>query len=506
MIIPIALLVSCLKLLLIPAYHSTDFEVHRNWLAITHSLPIKKWYFENTSEWTLDYPPFFAWFEYLLSFPAQLFDKNMLVVENINYDSKRTVQFQRLSVIFMDLIYLYGVYGCSKIVPKGWRAHVLLILLSTNCGLIMVDHIHFQYNGFMYGILLISISYMWTENYLKSAFFFSVLLNLKHIYLYAAPAYFVYLLRNYCLRSKSISGALGSKQCWMNTIKLGSIVVGVFFVSFYPFLDHIPQVISRLFPLKRGLCHAYWAPNFWALYNVADKAAFIIASKMGFELSATKAAMTGGLVQEYSHSVLPNITPLTSVALTLLTTLPCLIKLWRLKSGPDFIRCIVLCSLTSFAFGYHVHEKAILMAVIPLTLLSVLDSFDGRIFLILSTVGHFSLFPLLFPLNLLIVKSLLFFIYTLFSFYSLANVFTSSIRENSIPLLSIPESLYLLGLGLVYLYENLIHYLLGLSDSLPFLPLMIISVYCSVGVMYCWLRYYIYFLYRPVTQKKEKTK
>ena len=196
------IIVSCVKVLYIPSYKSTDFEVHRNWLAITHSLNLSSWYRDDTSQWTLDYPPYFAYFEWALSQAARVVDKEMLVVTNLEHDTKATIMFQRMSVMVTDLVYALGAKQCAQTLSK--RAHhqpLIILLLLTNIGLFMVDHIHFQYNGFLSGVLLLSISSLASQQYLVSGLLFSALLMLKHIYLYIAPAFIVYMFRSYCFKS-----------------------------------------------------------------------------------------------------------------------------------------------------------------------------------------------------------------------------------------------------------------------------------------------------------------
>ncbi|XP_065836270.1 dolichyl pyrophosphate Glc1Man9GlcNAc2 alpha-1,3-glucosyltransferase-like isoform X4 [Oscarella lobularis] len=319
----IVAIASALKLLFIPAYRSTDFEVHRNWLAITHSLPIDRWYYESTSEWTLDYPPFFAWFEWLLSIVASRVDPAMLVVSNLNYASNACIVFQRVSVIVADFVLAFATRTyCSTLgVASSRRAFTLAVLILLNAGLLIVDHIHFQYNGLLLGLLLLSIARLKQERVLEGAFWFAVLLNMKHIFLYVAPAYILYLFRSYCFQdTQRQTGWLPRFSTFLPSrlLRLGAIVTAVFAVSFGPFIamGQLPQVMSRLFPLKRGLTHAYWAPNVWALYNFADKTTSMLTRS-----ASSRPSTTGGLVGDVEHVVLPSVPPIAALLLTTVSIL-----------------------------------------------------------------------------------------------------------------------------------------------------------------------------------------
>ena len=75
---------------------------------------------------------------------------------------------------------------------------------------------------------------------------------------------------------------------------------------------------------------------------------------------------------------------------------PALIKLFFEPTWNTFVSALTLCGYASFLFGWHVHEKAILLVIIPFSLVALKDRRYLGAFRPLAVSGHVSLFPLLF--------------------------------------------------------------------------------------------------------------
>ncbi|CAL8074176.1 unnamed protein product [Calicophoron daubneyi] len=397
--------------------------------------------------------------------------------------------------------------------------HRLLLteaLFAFNYGLILIDHIHFQYNGMLFGILLLSAAFLVEEKYIKAAVCFTFLLNLKHIFLYLAPVYFVYILFNYCFGQRKFIASL------VNTSMVGIAVLSTTLLSFGPFLytNQGQQVISRLFPFGRGLSHAYWAPNYWALYNSAEK--LLSASNNFFhfwpEVNSSKASMTGGLVREFTFEILPNIRPHHTMCISLLFMLPNLVRCAR-KSAAFSKRCssdsyveyliaLVAAAWSCFMFGWHVHEKAILMVLLPLNLLAMAVPNYRFLAFYATTLGHYSLIPLIPTKAEMPAVVSMFLAYTAIHWLTLFRLHPASKAAGNqrhmtdgVSFFRRLGQLHLWGLIVLFIFTRIIFPLTTWDRRLPFFPLMATSAYTALGLWFALL----YFLSSTVLGSHSKS-
>ncbi|SCU85455.1 LAME_0D01398g1_1 [Lachancea meyersii CBS 8951] len=510
-----------LKLLLIPGYYSTDFDVHRNWLALTNKLPIKQWYFEDTSPWTLDYPPFFAHFEWFLSqfVPRWVQQDGCLdIVETGNFGLP-TVMFQRITVIVSELLLFVAlqIYINKSSLSERSANFVVASSIVLSPGFLIIDHIHFQYNGFLFSILIAAILAAKHQRYLLCGFFFATALCFKHIFLYLAPSFFAFLLRVYVLdfsnfKFKSYYDLISIVQ-WKNLFKLAGVVLAVFGVCFAPLISQWSQLLTRLFPFSRGLTHAYWAPNFWALYSLLDKVLTLIILKVPYIhkcltqiiapplIPATIQEIkwklqqynvgTKGLVQDVYFVILPQIQPKLTFLLTLFYQVLAIIPVLFSPSFKRFIGSLTLCGFASFLFGWHVHEKAIMLVIIPFSFLVTSDRRLLTPFRLVVSAGYVSLFPLLHESSDFLLKLLYTLVWSIIYFLALRQVtkMSSSVQRRVfffdrfalfyiIMLVPMVIAVQLLD-GLKWRYSIL--------QKFEFAGLMIYSIYCSIGILSSWV-------------------
>jgi alpha-1,3-glucosyltransferase len=486
-------------------------------------------------------------------------DADMLNYRKLEYASLQTIYFQRLSVIATDGLLLYAVYrylssyttNISSSQSLAISRIQVFLVIAFNSALLLVDHVHFQYNGMLLGLLILCFYFASTRQYLSLAVAFSSLVLMKHLFAPLALVFGVHLLNFYCCYDQEY----GLKQSYLEAVRRFMILIVIaalmLAAAFIPILlsaltysklsygEVLAQIISRLFPFGRGLVHAYWAPNFWAIYCITDK----VLSKLLHAIPSSKSYLslqndtkesgyssTSGLVGNFRFDVLPSVEPAICLLLMLVAIISSLLQILKrypatssntrnkdpiVLTTKKLIQVSVFVSMSSFMLGYHVHEKAIIVPMIcqAILLIHTRDDHDHddpydmmnknsstvSIFLLLSMIGTYSLFPLFVNLQEFFTKTFLWLAYNSMAYFFFGDLLTG----HDAWIYNICGTILLL----VFVYAEIFHpAAVAIDDEvmfsllpaaaphiqrlkqLEFFPLMLTSVSCAMMLCYVWLR------------------
>ncbi|KAI8086269.1 glycosyl transferase [Halteromyces radiatus] len=435
-----------------------DYEAQRHWMEITTHLPLQQWYRYDLQWWGLDYPPLTAYHSWLCGKIGGFIQSEWFALDTSRgYESPESKFFMRTTVIISELlIYIPAVFVFCQLVygSQGYlKKHVSAILILLQPALIMVDHGHFQFNGVMLGFSLWTIIGLLSHHYILGAIAFCLALGFKQMALYYAPAVFAFLLGRCFIEDKGI---------FLFT-KLGITVIISFALMFWPWLknvDELVQVIHRIFPVARGLYEDKVA-NVWCTLNI------FIKLRQHLSLDATMKL---------------------SLVATLCVVIPISIHLGLYSSRRRFIYALVNSSLAFFLFSFQVHEKSILLPLLPVTLLVLEEPVATNV---MVNTAMFSMFPLLKRESLVLPYFLTLILWN----------WLSGIQNME----GMASRCLIWGPQVVFMAWHVVESYIPPPNHLPDLYTVINAVFsCSIfGLLF------IYFVYRQFTlvpQRKDKVK
>lgn len=380
-----------------------DYEAQRHWLEITYHLPVRQWYTYDLPYWGLDYPPLTAYVSWICGYVANMINPAWVALDvSRGIETPTSKIYMRFTVLALDLLIyvpsLWHFINYSPLLrfrsPRARQVAFLTVLIQP--ALLLIDSGHFQYNSVMLGLTLQAFNFFGQGQDLLGALFFVASLGFKQMALYYSPAVFSYLLGK-CL-------LLGWKAGTKHLILIGLTTVSTFVLLFLPFLypafpTHLIPPVQRIFPFARGLFEDKVA-NFWCASNVVFK---------------------------WNNHFRPSVLPKLATGLTAFAFLP---SMWALlgpaisgfgsmdantndekgheKSqsrvpAPTFSllgHALFQCSLSFFLFSFQVHEKSILVPLLPITILMAasaptVEGGDWEWGVLLNNVACFSMWPLL---------------------------------------------------------------------------------------------------------------
>lgn len=279
-----------------------------------------------------------------------------------------------------------------------WSASIALVAILLQPATILIDHGHFQYNTVMLGLVVASLDAVLAGRVLWACVFFVGALGFKQMALYYSPVMFAFLLgvcvfpRIRILRLLAISlvtlVALASLFAPFMVAATKKDAQSTFLsLPLPPLMQRIPiqldkrsivfapifqftQIIHRVFPFSRGIFEDKVANAWCAVHTFYKLNRFPLDFLQKVSLGAT----------------------LTSLVI------PCAI-IFRHPHSSNLLLTLSSVSWGFFLFSFQVHEKSVLLPLLPMTLLLADDgglSKEIRAWVgWANMLGSWTLFPLL---------------------------------------------------------------------------------------------------------------
>lgn len=282
---------------------------------------------------------------------------------------RATVLASEYLVYVPALIIFLRHYGRSQGIGST-SSSIALVGILMQPATILVDHGHFQYNTVMLGAVVAALSSIYAGRLLWACIFFVAALGFKQMALYYSPVIFAYMLGT-CLtphlrptRLLAISLvtavsfaallaplAVGVLYDLHRNTPLGDVETPPLFqtLNYQPdpnatlgrLLLETSQMIHRCFPFARGLFEDKVA-NFWCALNTV------------YKLRRLELMMS-----------LPRLSSLC----TLIFILPSALIIGAVPRRSLLPYALASCSWAFFLFSFQVHEKSVLLPLLPTTLL-----------------------------------------------------------------------------------------------------------------------------------------
>lgn len=347
-----------------------DFEAQRHWMEVTIAKPLNQWYYFDLQYWGLDYPPLTAFHSWCLGKLGSFIEPSWFALgTSRGMESNDLKAFMRFSAIASELmVYIPGVIAFTRFMGKRMYTKspieqtIIAAAILFQPSLMIIDHGHFQYNSVMLGLALVSFVNLMYDNYALASIFFVLSISFKQMTLYYAPLMFFYLL------SKSVK-----EGNVVRVIVIGTSILTTLAALLIPFIfsggvGEVLQILHRMFPFERGIFEDK-VGNFWCATNTFVKYRNIFDDKSLQRLS---------------------------LMLTLIGMMPSCLTIFFKPEKRLLPWGFSACAWSFYLFSFQVHEKSVLVPLMPATLLYC-DS-DPNVLTMVSWINNmalFSMWPLL---------------------------------------------------------------------------------------------------------------